>query len=83
MQVKVRGLNQSGKEQQRVWNLSARSNHGPEIPCAPALAVARKLVRGEIATRGAMPCLGLITLDDFDEEMAAFDVSWQFETPML
>lgn len=77
MQVRVKGLGVHGERRQRTWYLTARSNHGPEIPCAPALVLARKLLRGQISARGALPCLGLMTLSEFSGEMSDFDVSWE------
>ena len=38
---------------------------GPHIPTISALIIARKLVTGDIAQRGAVPCLGLFCLKDF------------------
>jgi len=64
MHVELRGLDHAGKPLQRDWTLLAGSDHGPQIPCLPAIALARKLLRGEIAARGAMPCLGLLELDE-------------------
>lgn len=77
MQVRVKGLGVQGERRQRTWYLTARSNHGPEIPCAPALVLARKLLRGQISARGALPCLGLMTLSELSSEMSDFDVSWE------
>lgn len=77
MHVRLTGLDARKAPGQSTWYLTARSNHGPEIPCAPALILARKLVRGQVAERGALPCLGLITMPEFVEEMSDFDVSWQ------
>jgi len=54
-------------------------NHGPEIPCTPALIIARKLARGELKRRGAMPCWNLFTLEDFSYEVGDFDIQWRFD----
>ena len=37
--------------------------------------VARKLLSGVLARRGAMPCLGLFTLDELVAEIADLDMS--------
>ena len=42
----------------------ADNNHGPQVPCFPAIALARKLLRGEVDARGAMPCMGLLTVEE-------------------
>jgi hypothetical protein len=64
MHVTLRGLDHESRPLTRTWWLLARNNHGPQVPCFPAIALARKLLRGELHTRGAMPCMGLLTLDE-------------------
>lgn len=64
MHVTVRGLDRESRPLTRTWWLLARNNHGPQVPCLPAIALARKLLRGEAHTRGAMPCMGLLTIDE-------------------
>jgi saccharopine dehydrogenase-like NADP-dependent oxidoreductase len=64
MHVTVQGLDEQSQRISRTWWLLAGSNHGPQVPCFPAIALARKLLRGEVRTRGAMPCMGLLTLDE-------------------
>ncbi len=81
MQVKVAGTGPDGKARTVTWSLTARRNHGPEIPCSPALILTRKLVRELIEIRGAMPCLGMITMSEFDREMRGFDIQWNIDEP--
>ena len=57
------------------WHLTAEASHGPEIPCMAAILLARKLARGELAQRGAFPCIGLITLDEFESEFKRWRIS--------
>jgi len=64
MHVTVRGIGLNGEPAVRNWFLLAGQDHGPFIPCFPAIALARKLVRDEISVRGALPCMGLLTVDD-------------------
>jgi saccharopine dehydrogenase-like NADP-dependent oxidoreductase len=64
MHVTVSGLDRQSRPASRTWWLLARNNHGPQVPCLPAIALARKLLRGEISTRGAMPCMGLLTVEE-------------------
>jgi saccharopine dehydrogenase-like NADP-dependent oxidoreductase len=77
MHIKVRGESQEGECVDRDWYLTARDNHGPEIPCSPALVLARKLVQGKVQARGAMPCLGLMSLADFEDEVRNLNINWQ------
>ena len=62
MHVTVRGLDLGGKPVAHTWTLIAEQDHGPFIPCFPAIALARKILRNETAARGAMPCMGLLTV---------------------
>jgi hypothetical protein len=53
----------------------ARQGHGPNIPCMPAILIARKLAAGEAIAPGARACLDLIGLDEFLAALAGLDVS--------
>jgi hypothetical protein len=64
MHVTVSGRDNRSQPMARTWSLLASNNHGPYVPCFPAIALARKLLRGEIATRGAVPCMGLLTVEE-------------------
>jgi len=64
MHVKVRGLDAKSQAISRTWWLVAENNHGPQVPCFPAIALARKLLRSEVRARGAMPCVGLLSVDE-------------------
>ena len=43
MHVTLRGLDASSQSLARTWWLLADNDHGPQIPCFPAIALARKL----------------------------------------
>ena len=60
MRVVLHGRDSASRPLSRSWTLMAADDHGPHIPCFPAIALARKLLRGEICARGAMPCMGLL-----------------------
>ena len=79
MQMRISGVGKGGSSKAIAWNLVAHQNHGPEIPCVPALILARKLAAGAISTRGAYPCLGLITLPEFDQEVSDLDIHWRMD----
>jgi hypothetical protein len=80
MQIKVSGIGTNQESKTLAWNLMAHDNHGPEIPCSPALILARKLVAGKIDARGAQPCLGMFTLSDLSNELDDFSVRWDTST---
>jgi hypothetical protein len=56
------------------WNLLARQNHGPHIPCGAAIALARKLAAGAKLPTGAMPCVGLLTVKEFLAPLRSLDI---------
>ena len=70
MFVRLAGQGRDGRPLTRVVHLVARKNQGPFVPTIAAVIVARKLARGELLERGAMPCLGLMTLAEFQAEVA-------------
>lgn len=79
MLVSVTGTNKDGKKRRIDWHLVAPDNYGPEIPCMPAILLVHKLLRGDISDNGALPCMGLLTLDEFAPEFAR----WGMQTQMV
>lgn len=79
MHVGLTGVDGAGRPARIDWHLLARRGHGPEIPCLPAIVLARKLAAGTLTERGAMPCMGLMTLAEFGDTVnqARFDISWR------
>lgn len=75
MFVRLRGLDQEGQAQTLCWELQALHNDGPNIPCMAAVALARKLAAGTLQARGAMPCLGLLTLAEYLAELDGLAIS--------
>lgn len=65
MLVRVSGKRADGRHGVSRWSLTAPDGNGPEIPCMATLLLTERLARGTLAARGAMPCMGLLTLDDF------------------
>jgi hypothetical protein len=54
----------------RRWTLIAEAGDGPWVPAVPAVILARRLAAGEELRPGAMACLGLITLAEFQAATA-------------
>ncbi len=75
MRVSLGGLDEVGTPQAVNWTLIAEDNHGPYVPCAPAIALTRKLVRGQLALRGAMPCLNLVSVEEILDACAGLKIS--------
>ena len=74
MAVTLEGEDQGGERKRVAWRLIARRGHGPFIPAMPSVILAKRLLAGTLTVRGAMPCLGLFTLDEFLAEVADLDI---------
>ncbi len=75
MFVELGGTGIDGHPHCRVWELIARRNHGPAIPCMAAVVVAKKIADGHLSERGATPCVGLVNLTDYMSELQDLDIS--------
>jgi hypothetical protein len=69
MFVTLEGEGRDGRAAKIKWNLIAEKNHGPHIPCGAAIALARKFASGVELPKGAMPCVGLLTVEEFLEPL--------------
>lgn len=74
MLVSVSGTDTQGARRRAEWHLVADGGHGPEIPCMAAILLARKIARNAIAERGAHPCMGFLSLDEFEPEFARWGI---------
>jgi len=68
------GIGNDGRPLERRFWIVARSGHGPYIPCMPAILLAGRLARGEIAQRGATPCVDLIDLETYLAALNGLDI---------
>lgn len=71
----IRGHDGRGNPMKRRHWIIARQGHGPNIPCMPAILLARRLARSESIEAGARPCLDLITLEEYLEALEGLDIS--------
>jgi hypothetical protein len=74
MFVTMEGVDPDGDALSLTWNLVARDNDGPNIPCAAAIALANKLAAGEALTSGAYPCMGLLTVEELLEPLKGLSI---------
>jgi hypothetical protein len=75
--MEMTGRTPGGLPLRVVFDLTARGGDGLLIPCTPAIVLAIKLAKGEIRQRGAMPCCGLLDLDDILGELHPLRITWQ------
>lgn len=74
MVVELRGRDPQGRPLGLRWSLDAGAGDGPQIPATPAVVLARKLADGALPARGAMPCMGLFTLEEALSALAGFAI---------
>jgi len=75
MLVSLEGTRTDGSRGRAEWHLTADANQGAEVPCMAAILLARKLARGVISVRGAHPCMGFLTLSEFEPEFARWGMT--------
>ena len=82
MFITLDGLDVDGDALSLTWNLVARDNHGPDIPCAAAIALTNKIAAGTELAPGARPCMGLLSVEDLLEPLEGLSIR-EFAPPML
>jgi hypothetical protein len=74
MHMLIQGTNKERKPLEIKWFIIAKDNDGPQIPCVPAIVLSKKLFRGDLTLTGAKPCIGLISLDEYMQELKGFSI---------
>jgi hypothetical protein len=79
MFVRLSGEDALGQPLHIAWHVTAPGGYGPEIPCMAAILLARRLATRTMQATGAMPCMGLLRLDEFAPEFAKWGMhaEWQ------
>lgn len=76
MHMIIEGRGGNGDRHVRSWFVIARDGDGPHIPTIPAILLAEGLATGRVERRGAaMPCVALVTLQDYLRELEPYAVS--------
>ena len=68
MHVTVIGERAGGEPVTRTWHLLALNGDGPSVPTLAASALVRQLREGRDPPAGAGPCIGQLTLAEFERE---------------
>jgi hypothetical protein len=68
------GVRQDGQRETIRIFMIARQVHGPNVPCIPAILLARRIAAGERISPGARPCLDLLAFDDIMGAIAHLDI---------
>jgi hypothetical protein len=75
MHMILRGRGRDGARHERRWFIIGKDGDGPQIPCVPAILLAKRLASGEALVRGAYPCVGLVRLKDYAAELSGFSIA--------
>jgi hypothetical protein len=74
MHMLLKGRDLFGNLKELKWFVIANKGDGPQIPCVPAIVLAKKLINGEMICKGAMPCVELVTLEEYLGELKDFSI---------
>lgn len=74
MHVILLGKDKQGKPLEKRWFIIAKDGDGIQIPCVPAIIIAKKLISDSPLNPGAYPCVGLISLQDYMNELKDFNI---------
>jgi hypothetical protein len=83
MHVIIKGPDKNHQFKKIEWFIIALNGDGPQIPCVPAIILAKKIISGKLNLKGAMPCAGLITLEEYMEELKEFDITTNFSSSAI
>ncbi len=75
MHVKLSGIGLDGAPLTKTWFIVAEKGDGPQIPCVPAILLAKRLAEGDASlTPGARACVGLVSLEAYVAELQRFAI---------
>lgn len=75
MHITIHGEDLNKQPKTIEWFVIARNGDGPNIPTIPAIILAKKLASNSLNLTGAMPCVGLVTLSEYQDELKKFDTA--------
>lgn len=74
MHVKLSGLDKNLEKLTIKWFLEAYNGCGPQVPCVPSVFLAKNIVNQKFNKYGVMPCIDLISLEEYMHELKDFEV---------
>jgi hypothetical protein len=80
MHVVLEGKNNAGRRSVAKWFILAFNGDGPYIPTVPAVVLVKQMMAGKMIGPGAMPCIGMITLQEYLDELEPFRIkTYEFD----
>lgn len=74
MHMLIKGTDKQGKPLEIKWFIIGKDNDGPQIPCVPAIIISKKIIQNKLHQSGAVPCVGMVTLEEYMKELEGFSV---------
>jgi hypothetical protein len=74
MHIIIDGKDASGKVLNKTWFIIALDGDGPYIPTIPAVILTKKILAGQFITTGAVPCIALVSLEEYLHELSYLKV---------
>ena len=75
MHMIISGKDRMGNPKTIKWFIIAKNNAGPFIPTIPSVILAKKLIKDNLDLTGAMPCINLISLEEYLAELDQSKIS--------
>lgn len=75
MVMKLIGLDTNSQALEINWQLIAIDGDGPKVPALPAIIMAKKIINAQLRQTGAMPCMELFTLEEFNLECKKLSIT--------
>lgn len=74
MHMLLKGTDHEGKPKEIKWFLIVKNSDGPQVPCVPAIILAKKLMANKINSWGAVPCIEMMSLEEYMDELNDFAI---------
>mgnify|MGYP001179773532 CR=1 FL=1 len=79
MIVEAKGIDGNGTNTSAKWTLIAKDSVGPQVPTLAGIALIRRLRDGTLDFKGAAPCVGILTLEDFMDDLDRLNIKTALE----
>lgn len=69
------GKDNNGNQKTIKWFIIAKDGCGTHIPTIPAIILSKKIIQGKITHTGAVPCVNLVTLEEYLAELSNYNIN--------
>jgi hypothetical protein len=74
MHMLMQGKGLKNEDKQINWFIISKQGDGPQIPCVPAIVLAKKLYHNQPIAYGAYPCVGQVSLTEYLQELTHYAI---------